>query len=272
MRAATKELLDCCRAVLADYEQQITVRQLYYRLVAGQVIPNTWRDYKRLGGFLTRWRKEGELDPNAFVDLTRKPNKAQIWPDLASFLEAVRNSYRRDPWQTQDGRPEVWLEKEALVTVIDPVCREWGVTLQVCRGYPSVSCLYAAAQRTARILYFGDFDPSGQDIPRNIRHELEETWGAEVSLDLIALTPEQIAEHNLPPAPAKATDSRTPRFVAQHGVDTVELDALPPDVLSALVRGAIEEEIVDNSAWDLEQKRGESERAKLAVITRRIEK
>ena len=152
-------------------------------------------------------------------------------------------------WQGQDRRPEVWLEKEALATVFEPVCREYGVALQVCRGYPSISCLVAAASRTEHVLYFGDFDPSGQDIPRCVAEELRDTWRAEIGLVRIALTPEQIAEHNLPPAPAKPTDSRTAGFLAEHGDGTVELDALPPDVLRSLIRQAIEGEITDPDDW-----------------------
>jgi len=271
VKAATRELLEACRTILAEYEQPIPIRHLFYRLAGAQVIPNTFRDYKRLDRFLTRWRKKGDLDPAVFLDDTRKPDLAQIWADLPSFLEIVRKSYRRDPWQGQEVRPEVWLEKAALVPIFGPVCREWGVTLQACRGYPSLTCKFAAAQRTKRILYYGDFDPSGEDIPRNIKEELREIWGAEVNLDVIALTPEQIAEYDLPPAMAKTSDSRTAGFVARHGVDTVELDAVPPDALQTMVSEAIEGEITDQDAWDSEVDRGEAESVRLAEITREIE-
>ena len=265
MRAKSAALLEECRAVLSEYEGQITVRQLYYRLVAGQVIANNLREYKNLCAMLAAWRKAGLLDPAAFCDLTREPTIPTAWEDLSDFLSTVRESYHRDLWQGQDRRPEVWLEKEALATVFEPVCREYGVTLQVCRGYPSISCLVVAAERTEYVLYFGDFDPSGQDIPRCVEQELRDTWGAEVGLVRIALTPEQIAEHNLPPAPAKVTDSRTPAFVAEHGSGTVELDALPPDVLRALIRQAIQGEISDPDAWQEQADQETEDREALAA-------
>lgn len=272
MKATTRELLEQCLKLLADYEQQITVRQLYYRLVAAGVIANTLRDYKRLVGFLTRWRKGGDLDPAVFVDLTREPDPPRTWVDLATFLERVRESYRRDRWQGQEVRPEVWIEKEALATVFDPVCREFAVLLQVCRGYPSLSCLVEASHRTERILYFGDFDPTGVDIPRNVREELEGAWGARVNLDVIALMKDQAEERELPWDYAKPTDSRTKAFLAEHGIDhTWELDALPPDVLERMVREAIEAEITDQEAWDTEGEREEEESARLAEITREFE-
>ena len=266
MRAKTAALLETCRSILSEYEGQVTVRQLYYRLVAAQAIPNVFREYKNLCESLARWRKQGLLDPAAFCDLTREPVMPSTWSDLSDFLETVKRAYRRDPWQDQDRRPEVWLEKEALATVFEPVCRQYGVVLQICRGYPSVSCLVEAAKRTQHILYFGDFDPSGQDIPRCVVEELRDTWDAEVGLDQIALTQEQIAEYSLPPAPAKSTDSRTPRFVAAYGDDTVELDALPPDVLGGLIRGVIEDQITDSAAWEEAKAEEDRESARLQVL------
>jgi hypothetical protein len=268
MSSKSSDLLGKCRAVLGEYSGRITLRQLYYRLVAAQVIENSQASYKRLVALLTRARKAGEFPTDAFCDLTREPVTPGCWADLPSFLEAVGRSYRRDPWQSQERRPEVWVEKEALATVFAPICRRYGVTLQVCRGYPSVTCLVEAAAGTDRILYFGDFDPSGQDIPRSIQEEMRETWGADVSLDLIALTAGQIEEHHLPPAPAKGTDSRTPGFVAAHGAGTVELDALPPEVLEQLIVEAIEREIEDAEAWQDALDQDADERRALAEIIR----
>ena len=266
MRARTAALLETCKSVLSEYDGQITVRQLYYRLVAAQAIPNVFREYKNLCALLTRWRKQGLLEADTFCDLTREPVVPSTWSDLSDVLETVEEAYRRDPWQQQERRPEVWLEKEALATVFEPVCRQYRVVLQVCRGYPSVSCLVEAARRTEHILYFGDFDPSGQDIPRCVAQELRDTWDADVGLDQIALTQGQIADYSLPPAPAKSTDSRTPRFVAEHGSGTVELDALPPDMLQGLLRQVIEAEITDPAAWEQAQAEEGRESTRLRAL------
>jgi hypothetical protein len=82
---------------------------------------------------------------------------------------------------------------------------------------------------------------------------------------VIALTPEQIAEHNLPPAPAKKTDTRAAGFVAKHGDLSVELDALPPNVLQALVRDGIEG-LMDLAAFEAEAQVQVAERARLAAV------
>lgn len=256
-----RELLAACQGILAEYGQRITLRQLYYRLVAAQVIPNSAK-YNRLKGNTANWRKAGKLDPHAFCDLTREPHEWAMWPNLKQRLGYIH--YRRDRWQTHDERPEVWLEKEALATVFQPVCERFGVTLQVCRGYPSISALCdAAARLEGPILYFGDFDSSGVDIPRSVGDELR-TWGGGADVDVIALTPEQINAHQLPAAPPKPRDSRTRRFLAEHGNGTVELDALPPSALTALIEEAISARI-DFEAWNHE---AEIERRELAELRR----
>jgi len=248
---------------LSEYDGQITVRQLYYRLVAAQVIENTQKSYRRLDAHLVKWRKTGLLPMDAFCDLTREPVAPNLWADLSDFFDTVRRAYRRDPWQSQSCRPEVWCEKEALQTVFSPVCREYGVVLQMCRGFASVSCLSEAAERTKHVLYFGDFDPSGESIGESIARELPNTHRAKAGLVRIALTSEQVEQYRLPPAIPKPTDSRTAAFVARHGERAVELDALPPNVLQELIRDAIEACITDPARWDEETGREAEEREKL---------
>ena len=250
MRDESESLLLASREVLSKYGSAITVRQLYYRLVASLAIPNSMRSYKRLVSHLTKWRKEGELDPRVFTDLTRQPEHSAGWPDLPSYLRAVARSYNRDHWEGQARKPEIWLEKQALATVFMPLAKSLQVTLQICRGYPSVSTLVEAVDRGAtEIIYFGDWDPSGVDIDRCIRDEMGATWHHPLEIRRIALLPVQIEEHELPPVPPKDTDSRTSGFLEAHGEDTVELDALPPEVLEQLIKTSVMAYVKDRAAW-----------------------
>ena len=53
----------------------------------------------------------------------------------------------------------------------------------------------------------------------------------------LAVTPEQIEGWGLPTRPTKKSDSRTPGFIEKYGdVGSVELDAVDPRTLRALVR------------------------------------
>jgi hypothetical protein len=269
MQAHTQKILAAAQDILGSYDYQITIRQLYYRLVATHVVENSAASYKRLVALLTKAREEGSLDPESFVDLTRRSEAPPGYDNLGDFVAAVAQAYSRDRWQGQKNYVEVWVEKEALATVFERPCRAYQVRLVVCRGYTSISALVEASRRfqdagdkRAHLLYFGDFDPSGQDIPRAVCEGLQRWGGVAPRFRLVALTAEQIAKHNLPPAPAKSSDTRTARFVAAHGEDTVELDALPPDVLAELIAASMEE-LIDPAAW---AEQGEMEKADLVIL------
>jgi hypothetical protein len=150
----------------------------------------------------------------------------------------------------------VWVEKEALAGVFASVCEDLKVVSFPNRGYTSVTLLKEASERfkeqqrkkvppqgkrkSCKILYFGDYDPSGQDIERNIRDKLNDTFNVSVEVERMALTREQIDKYQLPPQPAKQSDSRYESFVEEHGNMAVELDALPPEELKQLIRDSVE--------------------------------
>jgi hypothetical protein len=86
-----------------------------------------------------------------------------------------------------------------------------------------------------------DFDPLGLSIAETVERELvQRSWPTEVEVERLAVTRGQIDLYGLPTRPTKATDARARRFEREHGTGSVELDALPPDVLRGLVRDNIE--------------------------------
>lgn len=269
--AKTLDLIAAVNAILAQYEGPVTLRQVHYRLVAQQAIPNTRQAYSGLSKHLVRARLAGLVDDSRIVDRVRQTLRVSCWSDLTDFLQAVRRSYRREKWATQPCNVEVWCEKDAVAGVLQPVTDEYEVVLYPCRGYNSYSALKAAAQRLRAagrptvVLYLGDFDPSGQDMSRDIRDRLTGDFGAEVDLRAIALTPEQVQEHDLPPNPMKATDSRARAFADRYGSDVWELDALPPDVLQALVREHVEH-FFDKTAFWQELEEQQAEQARLEAL------
>ncbi len=161
-----------------------------------------------------------------------------MFEDLEEFIFAVRHSYRRDVWQDQPDYLEVFVEKDALSAIFEDALDDYGVTLNVGRGYSSWSSIKAAADRFdwgGTILYFGDFDPSGEDMVRVLEESLANpdlpNGGSFPDVIKCALTPEDIATYSLPPDFTKATDTRQAAFVEKHGDVAVELDALPVAVL-----------------------------------------
>lgn len=246
--------------IIGEYVAQgyvLTLRQLYYQFVARDLIPNQVREYNRLGRIISDARLAGEIDWDAIEDRTRNLQELPHWESPADIVDSVARQFRVDRWEDQPVRPEVWVEKEALAGVFERVCRELDVPFFACRGYPSQSEMWAAAQRMERhlearqnphILHFGDHDPSGIDMSRDICDRLE-TFGIGFHFDRLALNMDQVEEWGPPPNPAKMTDSRFNGYMRAFGRQSWELDALEPQTLAGLVRAAIED-VIDVDAWE----------------------
>jgi hypothetical protein len=266
-----------CNAVLAQYRQKVTLRQLYYRLVAAALIENTPRSYKNIGSLVSDARLAGLIDWEAIEDRGRQPKAASEFDSLSDLVEAAVRAYRLPRWEGQSTYVEVWVEKDALSGVLEPVTRKHHVTLMVNKGYSSQSAMYEAAQRFAEkddgerelvLLYFGDHDPSGEDMVRDVRERLR-MFEVEVNVKKVALTMDQIEEYDPPPNPAKITDSRAAKYIEEFGDSSWELDALPPDVLTQLVDDEIAA-IVDTDLRDEIIAREEKGKAALRKVAEKI--
>ncbi|MGI5201701.1 hypothetical protein ACQEU6_08975 [Spirillospora sp. CA-108201] len=266
--------------ICADYAAQgydLTLRQLYYQFVSRDWIPNQQSEYKRLGQIVSDARLAGLIDWRYIVDRTRNLRGLSHWDNPRQIIDAVAAQYLTDRWADQPFRVEVWIEKDALVGVIQRVCNRNDVPYFSCRGYTSQSELWAAAQRLARyaevgqgtaVIHLGDHDPSGIDMSRDIGDRLA-LFGAHASrVRRIALNRDQVDQYRPPPNPAKLTDSRARGYIRKHGSSSWELDALDPATLSAL----IEDEISawrDDLLWDAATSRMEQEKAILDAVSRR---
>jgi hypothetical protein len=229
----------------------MTLRRVHYRLVIRDdtTYRNTLGDYKQLSKWLVRLRLEGVVEWEWVVDRLREPRGRPMWRNLPAFVEAARRSYYRDVWQGQPEYLEVWLEKDALAPLFEEALEPYGVTLNVGRGFDGWTSIKEAAERfgsgeAVTVLYFGDFDPSGEDMARS----LQERWaspglpggGSFPDVVKCALTFGDIARYELPPKLTKKTDTRSPAFVARYGDVAVELDALPTSVLQERIRDEVE--------------------------------
>jgi hypothetical protein len=238
-QAKTAERLQIALEVLSAHHP-MTVRQVYYQLVSRQVVENKLTMYQAISDLLVKARKEGIIPWDWIEDRLRRPRSVSMWGDLSDFARTAEQAYRRDVWATQPSYLEVWLEKDALSGIFEDALRPYGVTLNVGRGFDGWTSIKDAAYRFydrngATVLYFGDFDPSGEDMVRSLTERINyfysESDYVPVKLIKCALTKEDIRRYRLPPALAKRTDSRAAKFIAQHGDISVELDALTTNVL-----------------------------------------
>ena len=256
--------------IIADYQRQgftLTLRQLYYQFVARGFLANTVKSYNQLGNVINDARLAGFIDWNAIEDRTRNVRSLSHWNDPAEIVEACAKQFHVDLWATQDARVEVWIEKDALTGVIEGVCTEFDVPYFSCRGYVSQSEMWGAAQRAISrmqrtkphpslsgvgiadkqrtiVLHFGDHDPSGIDMTRDITERIEmfcarHGYPDAFEMRRLALNMNQVEQYEPPPNPAKITDSRFENYQREHGDESWELDALEPTVLDALIRDEI---------------------------------
>lgn len=266
--------------ILEEYEGQglvLTLRQLYYQFVARGLIPNKQSEYKRLGSIINDARLAGLIDWSMMEDRTRTLRTITKWDSPAEIVEAVAKQYKEDLWSSQVYRPEVWIEKDALVGVIERACRDLRVEFFACRGYSSQSAQYEAGQRFRRyidagqtpvVFHFGDHDPSGIDMTRDNADRLTMFAGEELDVRRLALTFEQVEQYSPPPNPAKESDSRHEGYAAKYGNESWELDALEPTVIDALIRDNIET-LIDRKKWKRAEREEADNRSKLAAVSDR---
>lgn len=297
--------------ILGEYAARgiiVTLRQLYYQFVSRGLIENKQSEYKRIGNIVNDGRLAGLIDWNHLQDRTRNLARLSHWTEPGRIIESAANSYHRDLWEGQKTYVEVWIEKDALVGVIEDVCNRWDVPFFSCRGYTSQSEMWSAGQRLlneiedgrqVHIIHLGDHDPSGKDMSRDIEDRLhlfvsthlarqwvaqkgkpttkaaKDRYARETSRKLpairrIALNIDQVREYNPPPNPAKITDTRARAYIDAYGTESWELDALDPDVLVNLIETAILDHL-DRDKWQDRHQQQEAEREILTLASQRWE-
>ena len=282
-QARTRALLDHVQTVIEDYTAQgyqLTLRQLYYQLVSRGLLPNEQRQYKRLGDLVSNARMGGLIDWQAIVDRGRVPIMPSQWSGPGDILRSAAWGYRLDRWKGQEHYVEVWCEKDALSSVLEPICRESHVRFLANKGYSSSSAMYDAAKRLVdavaydqapHVIYLGDHDPSGMDMSRDIEDRLDIlTRGEAVQVHRIALNWDQVQEHQPPPNPTKVTDSRAAEYAARYGDESWELDALEPATLDELLRDKIAE-LLDEDIHEEVIEQEKADKASLHRIARELE-
>lgn len=283
----TLAMIEKANEIIASYQAQgfdLTLRQLYYQFVARDIIPNRQKEYTRLASIVNDARLAGLIDWSAIVDRTRNLQKLSAWNSPSEILDAVANQYHINLWEGQEYQVEVWIEKDALAGILDSVCPELDVPYFSCRGYTSQSEMWSAAQRMIQrwrkhrqktlVFHFGDHDPSGIDMTRDISDRITMFTEYHVlspsifEMKRLALNMAQIEEYNPPPNPAKVTDSRFLEYQRLHGDESWELDALEPTVLADLIRNNVEE-YVDRAMMDERIAERQTSRDQLALLADR---
>jgi len=254
--ASYDEIVDAALDIFQQYDTAITLRQLYYRLVSRLLIPNTINSYKRLSRIMVKAREDGDVPLNCIEDRSRRVlgrgdmgyNSAEEYlKKKITTLQDSWKSFTMPMWEEQPKNVMISLEKDALSRLVSREGNRFSVRTFPTRGYPSFSFVQEMSRyitnqlggKPTVVLYFGDFDPSGVDIERDLSERLEKYGAKDFTVQRIALTADQIKRYSLPRMPVKRSDARADSFLEEHGDRAVELDALDPNLLQTTVRKAI---------------------------------
>lgn len=278
--AKTLAMIDQANDILTEYEADgltLTLRQLYYQFVSRDLLANKQSEYKRLGSIINEARQAGLIDWSMIEDRTRNLQTHSFWNSPASIIRSAAQSYAENLWKSQDVRVEVWIEKDALVGVIERICNERRVPYFACRGNTSQSETYSAGLRYREyiadglrpiVLHLGDHDPNGIDMTRDNRERLTMFAQDDVEVRRLALNMDQVRRYNPPPNPVKFTDSRSGGYVKKFGKQSWELDALEPRVIEKLIADELDG-LIDPDAWDEALAKEKAQKKTLATAAQR---
>jgi hypothetical protein len=269
----SEPIVEAIKAVFERYTPPLTVRQVYYQLASSGLVQLSKSGYSTAQRLQLKLRELGVIPWGWYADRARERIRAHQWDDLSAYADAI-GGYRKDLWQAQPEHVEFWLEKDALRGFVADALERFGNPLCVVRGFSSGTFVHECAQVLNRIrkpkfiYYIGDHDPSGLSIEKNVMERLTE-FGSEFHFKRIAIDLDDIKTYDLRPLTAKPSDSRYEKYVAKHGTTTVEVDALPPDVLRRRIEDAVNRHI-DVEQWRRMQLVEKVEQERIVSIQERM--
>lgn len=292
-----KELIPIVNEILDQYDFALTVRQIYYRLISDpySLFENTRSNYTGFDRILTKAREKNEIDWTRIEDRTRQSIGGEGEIDnetpeafLSAYIWTLKNCwkhYDKKMWLRQQKFIEVWVEKDALSSLISQACKEYRVLVFPSRGFSSFTKIKEGIERlyqnteiiadpitnkSTYVLHLADHDPSGLNMTRDLKNRFAKYDANFIQVERIGLNIDQVRQFNLRPNPVKRADSRTAEYVQTFGTDCWELDALPPNELQKIVIAEIEN-YVDRPAWQATEREIEEGKMqikeKLAKIT-----
>src|SRR5262249_28025168 len=197
-------------------------------------------------------------------------------PFIRRELEGLLNGYARDLMRSQPNHLEIVGEKLTVEGIIRPVAMDFCIPYTIGRGYASLDPrrkMYkrfkASGKEKLIILTLADFDAEGDNIPHSFARSMRDDFGIAAIVPIkVALTHAQVQGAGLQPNRLKESSSRAKWFREQYGLDTYELEAVPPATLQSYLREAINS-VLDVNAFNAEVEAEKRDAAHLAAVRRR---
>lgn len=274
-------ILPAAARIVRSYKTTgVTLRQLFYRLVAAEMLPNTQQAYGSLSANTAEARRGESKYVDSFpalIDNNREVTRPELWRNAQEAADWLHDRYMEPRAAEQEFNIYVGVEKKGLVAQLFQWFAPLGLPVVALGGYPSQTLCDEVREeidddgRPAVLIYAGDFDADGEDIPRDFEARVGEFY----EVKRVALLPEQVETMALPPQPGKWTSARAQGFAAKYadlfedvyGVDLVqiELDAIPPTDLRRIYQEGVDE-FYDRRALEPALAHERVEKAKIAAL------
>lgn len=246
---------------LLDRERKyhpLTIPQTYYLMVKAGLASRSMNGLADVSALLTAGLLKGQLPVTALESAAPAVVAGGAWENVDEFIRAELADflwgYRRYLMQGQARYVEVWLEEPSLAPSISSVALDYCISTVVCPKTPSVSFFSALRRRLEDlwqpkpevvVLYLGDYDPVHGDALTDLQETLRSEGGFwDVTLKRVALTRDIVIDKELPCRPEQAPRRGELEVqVPEPGTVLVELEALPPRNLHAILRKSIEAEL-----------------------------
>ena len=257
------DLVNAVREILSDI-QPATVRGVGYQsFIAGLITDMSKNSINKLSKQLVWARESGIIPWEWIVDEGRVMERASQWDNTDERIECAVMSYRRDNWQDQPYRIEVWSEKGTIRGPIQPVLDWFGVGFRVVHGFCGASVMHDAAEDSLRIekptiiLYVGDYDPSGLymsevDLPKRMSRYCGKAEIRRVAIIQSDTIEKDANDKSKLPSFSVETKIKDPRYQwykTNYGDECWELDALSPVILRERLESSIRC-YLDHDAWN----------------------
>lgn len=276
-RKATQDRIDQITELVERYRDEgllpITIRQLFYRLIAEYLLPKTEQSYQQLCEIVNRARRARVISMSAIRDDGFRMDRGSHYEGQSDFFDAVSRSAESYRIDRQDGQPNrlmLWCEAGGMVPQLRKICDPYSIPVASSGGFDSTTAKHDIAQQlstaiSTTVLHIGDHDPSGVHIFNSLREDITafaNYYDGDIQFTRLAVLPEHIAKYDLPTAPPKKSDRRS-----FEGDKTVQAEALDPAVMSQLVRESIESRL-DIDAYHLALGQEEIERKEIVERVR----
>jgi hypothetical protein len=278
------KVVELVNEILSQYTMPLTLRQVFYRLVANYNYPNRNSAYSQLSKQLVVAREREDIDETRIEDRSREfLGGDQGFDRLEEFLDYRINEFLSSPkyyyrkmWTGQPKFVIVWVEKDALSRIISSIAERYNVITAPSRGYASYTYIKQAIEnlpvdKEITILHFADHDPSGLDMTRDLQERFSDYFSEDIKVEKVALTYNEVRKYNLSPNPTKTADPRAREYVSKFGNQCWELDAIEPNELQRLVSESIVKHI-DAEKWNKTLEEEKQERQELEKVFSEIRK